>query len=140
MRILDNDTPHRDDVAKAETLQSEPYRTMQEKEQFILTVSSDGYGQLASSYDYRVTGRGGKGIQNMDIRKKNATVTGSFHIDPDKDEIILVTDGGAELFVSLHIPFVLLPEIPKGYGCLMWMIMWYLLPHLSDLGGFGGRI
>ena len=83
-----------EDRKKAERLQEPKFKEMQEKESFILTVSTNGYGQLASSYDYRITKRGGKGIANMEMRNKKSSVAGSFRIVPDKDEIILVTEEG----------------------------------------------
>ena len=38
-------------------------------EQFVLTVSENGYGKRTSSYEYRITGRGGKGIVAMAVNK-----------------------------------------------------------------------
>lgn len=101
-RIQGSQNPDADDVNKAELLHDPKFAHMQQNEQFILTVSSNGYGQLASSYDYRVTGRGGKGIQNMDMRDTGTIITGSFHITPESDEIILVTDGGQIIRTPTH--------------------------------------
>ena len=70
------------------------FQKMQHNESFILTVSTNGYGQLASSYDYSITKRGGKGIVNMEMRNKAATVAGSLQIKPKEDQIILVTQEG----------------------------------------------
>ena len=47
------------------------YVVMSEAEQFVLTVSEKGYGKRTSSYEYRTTGRGGKGIVAMAITEKN---------------------------------------------------------------------
>jgi DNA gyrase subunit A len=73
---------------------------MSAAEQFVLTISERGYGKRTSSYEYRVTGRGGKGIVAMDVRERDGTIkrkTGSliasFPVE-DEDEIMLVTDGG----------------------------------------------
>ncbi|MGK9233410.1 DNA gyrase subunit A [Inquilinus limosus] len=62
-------------------------------EEFILTVSEEGFGKLSSAYGYRITGRGGKGIWTMAMGEKNSAVTACFPISPSQ-EIILVTDGG----------------------------------------------
>lgn len=62
-------------------------------EEFILTVSEEGFGKLSSAYGYRITGRGGKGIWTMAMGEKNTAVTACFPISPNQ-EIILVTDGG----------------------------------------------
>ncbi len=66
-------------------------------EEFVLTVASDGFGKRTSSYEYRITGRGGKGIDSMDLHRGKgrpaATVVAAFPVE-DGDEIMLVTDGG----------------------------------------------
>jgi DNA gyrase subunit A len=76
------------------------YVEMSAAEQFVLTISERGYGKRSSSYEYRVTGRGGKGIVAMDvrerdgsIRKKTGKLIASFPVE-DQDQIMLVTDGG----------------------------------------------
>lgn len=66
---------------------------MQAAEQIILTVSENGYGKRTSSYEYRITGRGGKGIVAMAVNARNGKLVASFPVGPD-DEIMLVTDGG----------------------------------------------
>jgi len=66
---------------------------MQTNEQFILTVSENGYGKRTSSYEYRVTGRGGKGIVAMAVNERNGKLIASFPAK-DSDQIMLVTDGG----------------------------------------------
>jgi DNA gyrase subunit A len=80
------------DQERAAQLESRRFTEMAEREEFILTVSDRGMGQLASAYDYRVTGRGGQGINNMDLR--GATVAGVFLFDQDLDELMLVSDAG----------------------------------------------
>ncbi|MEM6651569.1 MAG: DNA gyrase subunit A [Pseudomonadota bacterium] len=68
-------------------------------EQFILTISDDGMGKRASAYDYRVTGRGGKGLVAHNIWGSNKKtgpikqIASSFTIEDD-DEVMLVTDAG----------------------------------------------
>jgi DNA gyrase subunit A len=76
------------------------YVDMSAAEQFVLTISERGYGKRSSSYEYRVTGRGGKGIVAMDVRerdgstrKKTGKLIASFPVE-DEDQIMLVTDGG----------------------------------------------
>ena len=66
---------------------------MSAAEQFVLTVSENGYGKRTSSYEYRVTGRGGKGIVAMVVNERNGPLIASFPVD-DHDQIMLVTDGG----------------------------------------------
>ncbi|BAF88326.1 DNA gyrase subunit A [Azorhizobium caulinodans ORS 571] len=66
---------------------------METNEQFILTLSENGYGKRTSSYEYRVTGRGGKGIVAMAVNERNGKLVASFPVR-DADQIMLVTDGG----------------------------------------------
>ncbi|MEQ9606695.1 MAG: DNA gyrase subunit A [Kiloniellaceae bacterium] len=67
-----------------------------EGEQFILSVADDGYGKRTSSYEYRVTGRGGQGIGNLDLSRGGGRETGVVAAFPVAagDQIMLVTDGG----------------------------------------------
>ena len=74
-------------------LSPEKYQAMAEKEQFILSVTSTGYGKRSSSYEYRVTGRGGQGIANMEMSARNKEVVSSFPI-ADDNQIMMITDSG----------------------------------------------
>jgi DNA gyrase subunit A len=69
------------------------YVNMSAAEQFVLTISEKGFGKRTSSYEYRTTGRGGKGIVAMAITEKNGRLVASFPIE-ESDQIMLVTDGG----------------------------------------------
>jgi DNA gyrase subunit A len=69
------------------------YVDMSAAEQFVLTVSERGFGKRSSSYEYRTTGRGGKGIVAMSITGKNGPLVASFPVE-EQDQIMLVTDGG----------------------------------------------
>jgi DNA gyrase subunit A len=62
-------------------------------EQFILTVSSEGFGKRTSAYDYRRTGRGGQGLIAHDLSKRGGRLIASFPVE-DSDEILLVSDQG----------------------------------------------
>jgi DNA gyrase subunit A len=70
------------------------------REQFILTVTSDGLGKRASSYEYRVTGRGGKGLIAHRLSGKDARLTASFPV-LDNEELLLVTDRGQLIRMSV---------------------------------------
>lgn len=80
------------DEERAAMLEQGKFSEMAEREEFILTVSDRGMGQLASAYDYRVTGRGGQGINNMDLR--GASVAAAFLFDPTQDELMMVSAAG----------------------------------------------
>ena len=69
------------------------YVVLSANEQFVLTISENGFGKRTSSYEYRTTGRGGKGIVAMTVTEKNGRLVASFPIE-DSDQIMLVTDGG----------------------------------------------
>ncbi len=77
----------------AEGLTPERYQLMAENEQFILTITANGYGKRSSAYEYRRTNRGGKGIVNIDTSARNGLVAGSFPVEPT-EQIMLVTDQG----------------------------------------------
>ncbi len=62
-------------------------------EQFILTISENGFGKRTSSYEYRTTHRGGSGFAGIKLGGKNTAVAGSFPIDECHD-VMMVTDGG----------------------------------------------
>jgi DNA gyrase subunit A len=62
-------------------------------EQFVLTATENGFGKRSSSYEYRTSGRGGKGVIAIVVNERNGPVVASFPVD-DSDEIMLVTDGG----------------------------------------------
>ena len=74
-------------------LPQERYAQMSAAEQIILTVSENGYGKRTSSFEYRVTGRGGKGITAMAVNDRNGGLVASFPVE-DSHQIMLVTDGG----------------------------------------------
>jgi len=74
-------------------LSSERYVEMSAQEQVVLTVSVNGYGKRTSSYEYRTTGRGGKGIVAMSVNNRNGKLVASFPVE-DSDQIMLVTDKG----------------------------------------------
>ena len=74
-------------------LTPERFAELGAKEQFVLTVSEKGYGKRSSSYEYRTSGRGGKGIVAMVVNERNGPLVASFPV-ADSDQIMLVTDGG----------------------------------------------
>ena len=87
-----------EDVAET-ALSPERIAELGAAEQFILTIADDGMGKRSSAYDYRVTGRGGKGLVALNIwgRDKKSgpvkKVAQSFPV-ADTDDVMLVTDGG----------------------------------------------
>ena len=75
-------------------LSEERFKELLEKEQLLLTVTNGGYGKRTSSYEYRITGRGGQGVTNMSLTKKNGgEVVATFPVT-DSHQIMLVSDQG----------------------------------------------
>src|SRR5205823_12976621 len=64
-----------------------------EREEILLSVTEKGFGVRSSAYDYRITGRGGQGINNMDLTKRQDAVVAVFPVGHN-DQTMLVTDGG----------------------------------------------
>ena len=69
---------------------------MADAEEYILTVTADGMGKRTSSYDYRISKRGGKGIDSIDLKRKKSSLTTVVAIIPvvQTDELVMVSDGG----------------------------------------------
>ena len=67
--------------------------TIQDKEEFLLSVTENGFGKRSSSYEYRKTRRGGQGILNIETSERNGGVVASFPVVED-EEVMLVTNKG----------------------------------------------
>jgi DNA gyrase subunit A len=92
--------PDMDEAEGTIELGEQRYVELSAAEQFVLTISERGYGKRTSSFEYRTTGRGGKGIVAMDNRERDGTLrakigrlVGSFPVE-EQDQLVLVTDGG----------------------------------------------
>jgi DNA gyrase subunit A len=81
----------RDDVEC--TLAPDRFAELAENEQFILTITENGYGKRSSAYEYRRTNRGGQGITNIDTSERNGCVVASFPAHQG-EALMLVTDQG----------------------------------------------
>ena len=82
-----------DDTEEDAILSQDRLAALGAAEQFVLTVTENGYGKRSSSFEYRVSGRGGKGIFAIVVNDRNGPVRASFPVE-DTDQIMLVTDGG----------------------------------------------
>ena len=67
---------------------------------YVLSITENGYGKRSSLSDFRVTNRGGKGIIGIVNSKRNGNVTSNFIVS-DKDQIILSTDKGRVIRVQV---------------------------------------
>jgi DNA gyrase subunit A len=77
----------------AEGLTDERYAEIADREQFLLTVTENGYGKRSSTYEYRRTNRGGQGIINIVTSGRNGGVVASFPVTPGQ-QLMLVTNQG----------------------------------------------
>ena len=63
------------------------------EEEFILTITENGYGKRTSIYEYRTTNRGGIGITNIITSKRNGGVIYSSEVGDDND-VLMMTEKG----------------------------------------------
>ncbi len=89
----EGETPDETEGSAEAGLSQERYAELGAAEQFILAISENGYGKRSSSHEYRVTGRGGKGIVAMTTSDRNGDLVASFPVEFG-DQIMLVTDAG----------------------------------------------
>src|SRR5262245_15438424 len=87
------EVPEADEAADTIELGEQRYVEMSAAEQFVLTISARGFGKRSSSYQYRTTGRGGKGIVAMAVTERNGRLVASFPVE-ESDQIMLVTNRG----------------------------------------------
>ncbi|MGC9954190.1 MAG: DNA gyrase subunit A [Rhizomicrobium sp.] len=82
------------------TLTPERYAELGAKDQFVLAVSENGFGKRTSSYEYRVTGRGGSGIVAMGMGKKNSAIIAAFPVE-ESDDLMLISNTGQTIRVAV---------------------------------------
>ena len=76
-----------------EYIEEEKFESMHIDDQFILTISENGFGKRTSAYEYRITKRGGQGIINIVTSDRNGPVIASFPV-LNNDDVMLVTNEG----------------------------------------------
>jgi DNA gyrase subunit A len=91
-----------EEVGEDAQLSDERYEFLQQHEQFVLTVTEFGYGKRSSSYDFRLTNRGGKGIRATDVSKVDeiGRLVAAFPV-ANEDQIMLVSNGGTVIRVPV---------------------------------------
>lgn len=87
------DQPQKIPQIKSSELGQDVIEQMARDEEFILTITENGFGKRTSAYEYRITNRGGVGITNIITSKRNGNVVSSFPIESD-DQLMLITDNG----------------------------------------------
>jgi DNA gyrase subunit A len=90
----DDDASDGDEAAASGEVEltDERFQQLAAREEFILTLTQEGMGKRASAFDYRRTGRGGKGLIAHRLPRDGKLVA-SFPI-AEQDEIMVVTDAG----------------------------------------------
>ncbi len=77
------------------------FEELNKNEEFLLAITSKGFGKRSSAYEYRISNRGGKGITGIITSDKNGEVVDCFVVQ-DNDEIILVSDKGQIIRVNVN--------------------------------------
>jgi DNA gyrase subunit A len=92
-----------EEIGEEAELSDDRYEFLRAHEQFVLTVTEFGYGKRSSSYDFRLTNRGGKGIRATDVSKVDeiGRLVATFPVGND-DQIMLVSDGGTVIRVPVY--------------------------------------
>jgi DNA gyrase subunit A len=75
------------------SISEEQFADLAAREEFLLSVTDKGFGVRSSAYDYRITGRGGQGIENMNLAKRRDAIVAVFPVAA-QDQIIVVTNTG----------------------------------------------
>ncbi len=86
---------------KASSSLKNGFEELNKNEEFLLTVTSKGFGKRSSAYEYRISNRGGKGITGILTSSKNGEVVDCFVVQ-ENDEIILVSDKGQIIRVNVN--------------------------------------
>jgi DNA gyrase subunit A len=89
-----------EDNGEEATLTPERYAELGAREQFVLALSENGFGKRSSSYEYRVTGRGGSGIVAMGMGKKNSAIIAAFPVE-ESDDLMLISNAGQTIRVPV---------------------------------------
>ena len=93
--VTGEDAGNAEDATEGDISQ-ERYAELGALEQWILTVTSGGYGKRSSAHEYRVAGRGGQGIAAANLGRRNDRIIASFTVDED-DQIMLATSTGQSI-------------------------------------------
>jgi len=82
-------------------LSEEQFLDLAAREEFVQGVTEKGFGVRSSAYDYRITGRGGQGVNNMDLSRRQDAVVAVFPVGHN-DQIMLVTDAATVIRVPVN--------------------------------------
>lgn len=89
------------DAGLAAKLEDKNLASLSDSEQFLLSVTENGFGKRTLAYEYRTIGRGGQGIVNIETSARNGPVVASFPVDDD-DQIVMMSDKGRLIRMPVH--------------------------------------
>ena len=78
------------------SISDERFSVLSAQEEWILTITSAGFGKRSSAHEYRVSSRGGQGITAANLGRRDDTIISSFPVEND-DQIMLVTSTGQSI-------------------------------------------
>ncbi len=96
MRRADTGETGDDAVETDIDLSPERYEMLKSMEQWILTITSGGFGKRSSALEYRIAGRGGQGIAAANLGRRDDLIVASFTVE-DEDQIMLATSTGQSI-------------------------------------------
>jgi DNA gyrase subunit A len=88
-----------DEVASA--ISEEDFEALAKREEFLLSITEKGFGVRTSAYDYRITGRGGQGIENMELGRRADAIVAVFPVH-HRDQIMLVSNAGTVIRMPVN--------------------------------------
>jgi len=87
--LQDGETPETD-------ISQERYDELAALEDWILTITSGGFGKRSSAHEYRVSGRGGQGVAAANLDRRDDTIVAAFTVQ-EEDQIMLATSTGQSI-------------------------------------------
>ncbi len=109
--IADEPAEEGDEGKEEVALSPERYAQLSALEQFILAISTTGFGKRSSSFEYRLTGRGGSGIVAMDMTRRNPAIVAGFPVE-ESDDLMLISDQGQ----TIRVPVASISVQGRGSG------------------------
>jgi DNA gyrase subunit A len=85
----------------AAEISEEEFDALAKREEFLLSITEKGFGVRTSAYDYRITGRGGQGIENMDLSRRNDAIVAVFPVH-HRDQVMLVSNAGTVIRLPVN--------------------------------------
>ena len=93
--------PEAEAEAAAGAISEEDFEALAKREEFLLSITEKGFGVRTSAYDYRITGRGGQGIENMELGRRTDAIVAVFPVH-HRDQIMLVSNAGTVIRMPVN--------------------------------------